>query len=95
MDLVGALEHHAIPASRDGRRSWRDNVFVERLWQSIRNEALHLYAYESVSVAPAAISRYVTSYNIRRLQTSRDLQTPDSVYSQCLPVVGDGPERST
>ena len=70
----------------DGRGCWRDNVFVERLWKSIKYEEVYLHGYESVSAARAGIGRYLGFYNERRPHRSLDGATPDSVYFKSLPV---------
>ena len=54
----------------DGRGAWRDNVFVERLWRSVKYEEIYLRAYETVSTARASIGRYLTFYNERRPHSS-------------------------
>ena len=71
----------------DGRGSWRDNVFVERLWRSIKYEEVYLHAYESVSQAKAGIARYIGFYNERRPHSSLDKKTPDEFYFTTLPVI--------
>ena len=85
-DFVQVLQHHRIRISMDGRGAWRDNVFVERLWKSIKYEEVYLHAYESVSEAKAGIGRYVSFYNTRRPHRSLDRQTPDGVYFKSLPL---------
>jgi putative transposase len=84
--FVGVLSQHRIRISMDGRGAWRDNVFVERLWKSIKYEEVYLHAYESVSDAKAGIGRYVTFYNSRRPHRSLDRQTPNAVYFKSLPL---------
>jgi putative transposase len=86
MDFVGVLKRHEIRISMDGRGAWRDNVFVERLWRSIKYEEVYLHAYDSVSAAKAGIARYVTFFNTRRPHSSLDRQTPDHVYFKSLPL---------
>lgn len=86
MDFVGMLKRHEIRISMDGRGAWRDNVFVERLWRSIKYEEVYLHAYDSVSAAKAGIARYATFYNTRRPHSSLDRQTPDHVYFKSLPL---------
>ena len=86
MDFVGVLKRHEIRISMDGRGAWRDNVFVERLWRSIKYEEVYLHAYDSVSAAKAGIARYATFYNTRRPHSSLDRQTPDHVYFKSLPL---------
>jgi putative transposase len=85
-EFIGVLNQHRIRISMDGRGAWRDNVFVERLWKSIKYEKVYPHAYESVSDAKAGIGRYVTFYNTHRPHRSLDRQTPDIVYCQSLPL---------
>ena len=68
----------------DGRGQWRDNVFVERLWKSVKYEDVYLKAYETVSGARAGISRYIDLYNTRRPQTAHGGRTPDAAYFATL-----------
>lgn len=70
----------------DGRGCWRDNVFVERLWKSVKYEEVYLHAYDSVSHAKASLGRYLDFYNARRPHSSLDRKTPDQVYFQSLPL---------
>lgn len=81
------LRERDIQISMDGKGSWRDNVFVERLWRSIKYEEVYLHAYESVSQAKAGIARYIGFYNARRPHSSLDKQTPDEFYFATLPVM--------
>jgi putative transposase len=66
-----------IAISRDGRGSWRDNVFVERLWRTITYEEVDLRADNSVSAARASIGRYLAFYKGQRPHSALDRQTPD------------------
>jgi putative transposase len=79
------LRKNSIRISMDGRSAWRDNVFVERLWRSIKYEEVYLHAYDSVSAAKTGIARYVAFYNTRRPHTALDRKTPDHVYFNSLP----------
>ena len=63
--------------SMDGRGAWRDNVFVERIWRSVKYECVYLKAYESVSQARSDIPRYIEWYNAARGHSSLDGQTPN------------------
>jgi len=74
------LKDHDIRISMDGKGCWRDNVFVERLWRTIKYEEVYLRAYESVSQAKASLGRYLDFYNTRRPHSRLDRMTPDSVY---------------
>jgi putative transposase len=71
--------------SMDGRGAWRDNVFVERLWRSVKYEHVYKYAYDSVSDARAKIAAYLDWYNKERSHSSLDDQTPDEAYQALLP----------
>jgi putative transposase len=85
-DFIGVLKQNGIRISMDGRGAWRDNVFVERLWRSVKYEDVYLHAYESVSAAKASIAKYLAFFNTRRPHTSLDRQTPDTVYVKSLPL---------
>jgi putative transposase len=74
-----------VAISMDGRGSWRDNVFVERLWRTIKYEEVYLRAYDTVSQARGSIGRYLAFYNGRRPHSALDRQTPDQVYFTRLP----------
>jgi putative transposase len=74
-----------VQISMDGRGAWRDNVFVERLWRSIKYEEVYLHAYESVAEAKAGIARYIDFYNAHRPHSSLDKKTPDEFYFATLP----------
>lgn len=83
--FTGLLQQHGIRISMDGTGCWRDNVFVERLWKSVKYEEVYLHAYESVSQAKAGIGRYFEFYNTRRPHSSLDRMTPDQFYFNALP----------
>src|SRR5437667_407600 len=84
--FTGVLIKNAIAISMDGKGAWRDNVFVERLWRSVKYEEVYLRAYDSVSEARAAIGRYLDFYNGRRPHQSLDGITPDQAYFMPLPL---------
>ena len=84
-DFTGVLLKAGIAISMDGKGSWRDNVFVERLWRSIKYEEVYLRAYNTVGDARASIGRYLVFYNGRRPHSSLDRQTPDQAYFNRLP----------
>jgi putative transposase len=71
--------------SMDGRGAWRDNVFVERLWRSVKYERVYLKAYASVSTARADIADYLAWYNTHRSHSSLECATPDEKYFADLP----------
>ena len=84
-DFTDVLLKAGVAISMDGRGSWRDNVFVERLWRSIKYEEVYLRAYDTVSEARVSIGRYLAFYNGRRPHSSLDRQTPDQAYFNRLP----------
>jgi len=85
--FIEQLDKRGIAISMDGKGSWRDNVFVERLWKSIKYEEVYLKAYDSVSHARASIGRYIEFYNTRRPHSSLDKKTPDEFYFATLPAI--------
>ena len=87
LEFTSALQDRGIRISMDGKGSWRDNVFVERLWRSIKYEEVYLHAYESVAQAKAGIGRYIEFYNTRRPHSALDKKTPEEFYFASLPVI--------
>jgi putative transposase len=85
-EFIATLNEHGIAISMDGKGCWRDNVFVERLWKTIKYEEVYLRAYESVSEAKASLTWYVNFYNARRPHRRLDGNTPDTVYFESLPL---------
>ena len=83
--FTGRLKENGIAISMDGRGRWRDNVFVERIWKSIKYEEVYLHAYASVSEARTSITRYLEFYNSTRPHSSLKALTPDQVYFNRLP----------
>jgi len=79
-EFTGLLTHHGIQISMDGKGCWRDNVFVERLWRSIKYEEVYLHAYDTVRAAHQGLERYLRFYNQTRPHQALDGQTPDRVY---------------
>ncbi len=76
IDFTAVLKKADIAISMDGKGAWRDNVFVERLWRSIKYEEVYLHAYKTVPEARAGISRYLAFYNTRRPHSAIALQPP-------------------
>ncbi len=74
------LKAHDIAISMDGKGRWIDNVFVERLWRSVKYEDVYLRAYETPVALRAGLTRYFDFYNARRRHTALDRRTPDAVY---------------
>jgi putative transposase len=85
-DFIGVLTKNKVEISMDGKGAWRDNVFVERLWRSVKYEEVYLRAYDSVGDARASIGRYLDFYNGRRPHSSLDGMTPDQAYFTPLPL---------
>jgi len=84
--FTSVLARNGITISMDGKGAWRDNVFVERLWRSVKYEEVYLRAYDSVSDARASLGRYLDFYNSRRPHSSLDGMTPDQAYLSPLPL---------
>lgn len=85
-EFTGLLTHHGIQISMDGKGCWRDNVFVERLWRSLKYEEVYLHAYETIRDAQDGVTRYLTFYNEVRPHRALDGRTPDCVYWENLPA---------
>ena len=83
-DFVDLLRTHGIQQSMDGKGRWVDNVFVERLWRSVKYEEVYLHAYDTVTQARQGLERYFRFYNERRPHSSLDGKTPDQVYFDSL-----------
>jgi putative transposase len=86
LEFTTVLKQHGVAISMDGKGRWRDNVFVERLWKSVKYEEVYLHAYDTVSAARSGLARYFQFYNTRRPHTSLDRRTPDAVYFESLPL---------
>lgn len=84
--FTGVLISNDITISMDGKGSWRDNVFVERLWRTVKYEEVYLRAYETVTEARTSIGQYLGFYNSRRPHSSLDRRTPDQAYYNQLPL---------
>jgi len=82
--LTGVLSDNGIAISMDGKGAWRDNVFVERLWKSVKYEEVYLRAYETVGEARGSIGRYLDFYNGRRPHSSLARSHPGSSYFDLL-----------
>ncbi|WP_375338011.1 IS3 family transposase [Bradyrhizobium japonicum] len=80
LEFTDVLLDAKIAISMDGKGAWRDNVFVERLWRTVKYEEVYLRAYDSVSEARASIAKYLAFYNQGRPHSSLDGRTPDEAY---------------
>ena len=76
-----AVRHAGAAVSMDGRGRWMDNVFIERLWRSLKYECVYLHAPETGSQAHAQIGQWIDFYNARRPHSTFDGRTPDEVYN--------------
>jgi len=85
-EFTSVLINNAISISMDGKGAWRDNVFVERFWRTIKYEEVYLRAYDGVEEARQSIGRYIAFYNARRSHAALDGRTPDQAYSHPLPL---------
>ena len=85
-EFTGMLTGHGIKISMDGKGAWRDNVFVERLWRSVKYEEVYLHAYASVSEARTGLGRYLSFYNTIRPHSGLDGRTPDKAYFDHVPM---------
>ena len=84
--FTGVLIKNDIAISMDGKGAWRDNVFVERFWRSVKYEEVYLRAYDDVPEARRSIGRYLDFYNARRPHTALDRRTPDQAYFNPMPI---------
>jgi putative transposase len=78
--FTGVLKERGIRISMDGKGRWMDNVFIERLWRSLKYEEVYLHAYDTVQDARKGIGNWITFYNQRRKHQALDKRTPDDVY---------------
>ena len=84
LEFTSLLKDQGIQISMDGKGCWRDNVFVERLWRSIKYEEVYLHAYDTVSAAHQGLERYLLFYNQTRPHQALDGPTPDQGYDDNL-----------
>jgi putative transposase len=78
--FTSVLKQRGIALSMDGKGAWRDNIFVERLWRSVKYEEVYIKAYASVAEARSSLEKYFVFYNTRRPHQALDGQTPDQAY---------------
>ena len=86
-EFVQAVRDRGCRLSMDGRGAWRDNVFVERLWKSVKYEEVYLHAYDSVGKARKSIMHYLGWFNQSRPHSQLNRKTPDEAYAVMLPPV--------
>ena len=87
LEFTGLLVDNGIQISMDGKGCWRDNVFVERFWRSVKYEEVYLHAYDGVSEAKKGVGRYVMLYSQRRPHTALGGRTPDECYFENMPTL--------
>ena len=79
-DFTAPLLEKGVRVSMDGKGRWIDNVFIERLWRSVKYEDIYLHAYATPREVTMALTRYFRFYNERRVHQSLDYRTPDEMY---------------
>jgi transposase InsO family protein len=84
--FTGELKKHGVKISMDGKGRWVDNVYVERLWRSLKYEEVYLYAYQSAREAVTGITNYFDYFNTKRRHQSLDRRTPDAVFYEHNPL---------
>jgi putative transposase len=80
--FTSALEANDIRISMDGKGRWKDNIFIERFWWSLKYEEVYLHAYDDLWHAKKGISNYIDYYNSERRHSSPEKQTPEQAYQQ-------------
>jgi len=88
-DFTGILKKHDVRISMDGKGRWMDNVFIERLWKSVKYQDVYLKAYSSISEVRKGLTTWFDRYNTRRRHQGLDNRIPDEVYWSTLPEVKD------
>jgi putative transposase len=78
---VKILQEHGILISMDGKGRWADNVFIERLWRTLKYELIFLHSFDTVDQVRKAIADYITFYNQQRFHQALNYHTPDAVFS--------------
>jgi putative transposase len=84
-EFAGILMKHSIRISMDGQGRWRDNIFIERLWKTVKYQEVYLKAYESITHARKELTKFFERYNMRRPHQGLADRTPDEVYWSRLP----------
>src|SRR4051794_6349111 len=94
-DFTGVLKAHGIRISMDGKGRCMDNIFIERLWRSLKYESVYLHAYAPVTQARAGIAAWLHYYNEERLHQAHGYRTPRQIYQEQCPWTGSaGPNGS-
>jgi len=89
LEFTNILINHTIRISMDGQGRWRDNIFIERLWKTVKYEEIYLKAYESITHARKELAKYFDRYNTRRSHQGLNDRTPDEIYWATLPEARD------
>jgi putative transposase len=89
LEFTGILAANGIRISMDGRGRWMDNIFIERLWKTVKYQEVFLKAYESIAHAKKELSKFFDRYNARRPHQGLGDRTPDDVYLSTLPEQKD------
>jgi putative transposase len=84
-EFTYAVLSRGCKLSMDGKGAWRDNVFVERLWRSVKYERVYLRAYGAVSEAKADVATYIDWYNRERVHSSIEDRPPEQAYWELIP----------
>ena len=79
-EWISVVDNAGVAISMDGKGRWIDNVFIERLWRSVKYEEVYLHGYENGTEARTSLTRYFTFYNARRSHQALQYKTPDEVY---------------
>jgi len=87
LEFANVLINHGIKISMDSQGRWRDNIFIERLWKTVKYQEVYLKAYESISHARKELTKFFERYNMRRPHQGLNDRTPDEVYWSTLPKV--------
>jgi len=87
--FTNVLKNYGINISMDGKGAWKDNVFVERLWRSVKYEEVYLNVYESAPEAKQSLTKYFRLYNENRKHQTL-MATPDQIYHESVRLQGAG-----
>jgi putative transposase len=89
LEFTNILTERGIKISMDGQGRWRDNIFIERLWKTVKYNEVYLKAYESIAYARKELAKFFDRYNARRPHQGLNDRTPDEAYWATLPKARD------
>ena len=89
LEFTNILINNSIRISMDGQGRWRDNIFIERLWKTVKYQEVYLKAYVSITHAKKELTRFFDRYNMRRSHQGLADRTPDEAYWSTLPKAKD------